>query len=319
MELMLVGVSALSFAIASGMSLIAWKLLREQDARSAARVSLLHASAAEPEGAVADDGLLIEIEPAADIDHADVLTSPLAPAIASFDDDPWDFKRLDGSATSTQAPARQPGRTGRAAPPLPAHLFEPPVHVGAGSLRRGLTLAVVAAIMAVGVGTVYALRDGRSLPSLASFPSLSSLTGTATPATAAGALELLTLDHATGETGVFTVSGLVENPSPGREMHDVDAVIYLFDAAGDVVATGRAAIDRSMFRPGQQSAFVVRIPTHVEVTRYRVGFRLKNDAVVSHVDRRGAPPAGATGARFDGSDRRQPAAAPPLGPRRTEG
>ena len=131
-------------------------------------------------------------------------------------------------------------------------------------------------------------------------------------------LELLSLRHATDDAGTFTVTGLVQNPQSGRALRGVVAVIYLFDQQGRFLSSGRAAIDVPAFQPGDESPFVVKIPAVGAVTRYRVGFRYTDGAVVAHVDRRGQLPDGTMENAIEPAH--QPPSSPaPLGPRGSEG
>jgi hypothetical protein len=74
----------------------------------------------------------------------------------------------------------------------------------------------------------------------------------------------------------------------------VHAVIYLFDAEDKFFASGRAALESAVLSAGGMSAFDVRVPATMPVTRYRVSFQHESGAAVAHVDRRGAVPEGAT-------------------------
>ncbi len=108
-------------------------------------------------------------------------------------------------------------------------------------------------------------------------------------------LELISLRHTADSNGTFTVTGLVEDPAGGTALHHVIAVVYLFDANGDYFANGQAPLDLTALSPGEESPFVVHVPTTSRVTRYRVGFRSEAGGVVAHVNRRGQLPGGTTG------------------------
>jgi hypothetical protein len=101
-------------------------------------------------------------------------------------------------------------------------------------------------------------------------------------------LELLSLRHSQDEPGLFTVTGLVEAPAGVPPTPNVVAVVYLFDREGKYFASGTASLDISTLQPGEQSAFVVKIATTEDVSRYRIGFRSKDGRVVNHIDRRNA-------------------------------
>ena len=100
-------------------------------------------------------------------------------------------------------------------------------------------------------------------------------------------LELMSLSQGS-DAGTFTVTGLVQNPRDGAAMQDVTAVVYLFDRDGNYFASGKAALDNNALRPGEESPFVVRVPSAGVVSRYRIGFRSDTNGVIAHVDRRHA-------------------------------
>jgi hypothetical protein len=112
-------------------------------------------------------------------------------------------------------------------------------------------------------------------------------------------LELLSLRHSLDANGAFTVTGLVQNPGDGLATRQIVAVVYLFDRDGNYFAGGKAALDVAALRPGDESPFVVHIPSIGRVSRYRVGFRSEEGGVVAHVDRRGQLPTGMTGDAID--------------------
>jgi hypothetical protein len=103
--------------------------------------------------------------------------------------------------------------------------------------------------------------------------------------TAAAPLELISMRHERQGT-TLTVSGLVRNPAQGTAMNGITAVVFAFDRTGAFLASGRAALDFSALRPGDESPFVVNIPNALDVARYRVTFR-GGSGVVRHIDRRG--------------------------------
>ena len=105
------------------------------------------------------------------------------------------------------------------------------------------------------------------------------------PAPAAVPMELLSLAHdRQGDT--LRITGLVQNPRAGEERRDVVAVAFLFDGAGTLVASGRAPLDFTRLAPGDESPFVILVPSADTVVRYRLGFRTRDGRVLAHVDRR---------------------------------
>jgi hypothetical protein len=97
------------------------------------------------------------------------------------------------------------------------------------------------------------------------------------------ALELLSMSHSR-ERETLTVSGLVRNSGDGPAQ-DITAVVFAFDHNGSFVTSGRARLDDSTLRPGDESPFQVVIPKIKDIGRYRVSFRTEA-GVVRHVDRR---------------------------------
>jgi hypothetical protein len=113
--------------------------------------------------------------------------------------------------------------------------------------------------------------------------------GSASVAAPAGAtaapLELLTLGHSQ-ESDSLTITGLVHNPRNGVPLKHIVATAVLFGEGGGFLTSGRANLDFTTLGPGDDSPFVIRVPVTGVVTRYRVGFRSADGAVISHVDRR---------------------------------
>jgi hypothetical protein len=97
-------------------------------------------------------------------------------------------------------------------------------------------------------------------------------------------LELVALGHErVGDQ--LTVRGVIRNPASAAEMDRLTAVVFLFTPSGGFLATGRAAVETTALRPGDESTFVVTVPRAADVARYRVSFRT-DDRVVPHLDRR---------------------------------
>lgn len=112
-------------------------------------------------------------------------------------------------------------------------------------------------------------------------------------------LELLSLRDA-HEDDALTISGVVLNPRDGATVSRVVATVFLLGPSGGVVADGRAQLDYPALAPGDESPFVIKIPVTGSVSRYRVGFRGPDGAVIAHVDRR-ADAASARDVRNTGS------------------
>ena len=331
MELLLVLVVLVSLGLAAFMSVVAWRLLRDSRERSVARVAALEALA-EDDPSPAELARLHD-----DLDAEDyVETSAGAPNDArdEFDwhverDEPVDERIEDEIDLALRPGAPRPvpaaPREHRPAARVRAHPAAPRTRPNGAALpdemfvtavtpprrrRQGLAAALVAAaVLATGTGVVYAVRYA---------PSLSELSRRASAPAPASVepLELLSLRHSSDPTGAFTVTGLVENPVKGSSLSNIVAVVYLFDDEGQYFAGGRARIDASVFRPGDQAGFVVTVPGAGLVSRYRVGFRLEDGGVVAHVDERKRLRRGAPGDPVNGVDRGPEA---PATPHRVEG
>jgi hypothetical protein len=100
----------------------------------------------------------------------------------------------------------------------------------------------------------------------------------------AAPLELISMRH-TRQGDTLTVSGLVRNPRAGTNATRVTAVILAFNRTGAFLNSARAPLDFTTLEPGEESPFVVTVPSASDVGRYRVSFRT-DAGVVRHVDRR---------------------------------
>jgi len=268
MEPMLIAVTALSLAIAVAMAVLAWRLLREEHRRADARVAVLTELAnrdldAEAEAPARPAARRVEPPPAPAPRPAPTQQAPPRSATPTAFDLPL---RLEPAAAA-------PPEAGGA--PI-GSLFDAPRPAGQ-SLGRLVALALVAAAMATGVWVVRELGGGRR-------------------AADAAPVELVSLAH-DRQDDTLRITGLVQNPRDGAERRDVVAVAFLFDAAGTLVASGRAPIDFTRLAPGDESPFVVLVPHADGVARYRLGFRTGDGRVLAHVDRRSDPStAGSSGA-----------------------
>jgi len=272
MDLLLVGVTVVSLGLAITMSIVAWTLLRNERERSAARVEALEALAfAEPAA-----------EPAPIVERRVETREPV------MDDDNWDLAlavRPSRDIEHLAHPIRhEPSRSTAWSEPM----FENEPASGVAG-RRWLAIAAIVLVIGAGVATISALRSPELIAAIEASRPKPSQTVDGRP------LELLSLRHSTEADGTFTITGLVQNPSDGKELDKVDAVVYLFDDSGRFFAQGRAGLDVSTVQPGDESPFVVKIANAGGIGRYRVGFRRGDGRVVAHVDRRGQLPSGTTG------------------------
>jgi hypothetical protein len=111
--------------------------------------------------------------------------------------------------------------------------------------------------------------------------------GEAVPATSAP-LELISLRHERQGTKL-SLSGLVRNPTGGATVEALNAVVFLFDAPGGFISSGRVGVDFKRLAAGDESPFVITMDAPANVARYRVSFRT-DAGVVAHVDRRSEQP-----------------------------
>ncbi len=234
MDTVLAAVTLVSLLVAIGMTILAWRLLREERRRSDARIALLvaeRAAAARPE---------VEQDIVSDWRH--------------------------GRPAATSSPT---------APSAPRELFVE----GTPSLAGlGPAPIIAAAVLVVGmVASLIVVNGPASTPDVL------------VTAPAAQPLELLTLMHDRLDD-TLVIRGTVRNPDDGGEQRNLVAVVSLFDRAGDLLGTSRAALEQLVLGRGATSPFVVSAPAERSVGRYRISFRDADDAVMPHVDRRDASP-----------------------------
>ena len=159
------------------------------------------------------------------------------------------------------------------------HEAQPNAHVEAPALfgevqadrRAGSPLLLAAGVVVVLIATagIYLFSRAGSTASASQGPA---------------PLELTSLAHErSGES--LKISGLVNNPRAGRAYSDVAAVVFTFDRQGNYLSSGRADLDYRQLPPGEESPFVITLPSAAGVVRYRVSFRTEA-AVIPHVDRR---------------------------------
>jgi hypothetical protein len=265
-------------ALAVSMSVVAWRLLREQRLRSAVRVQTLAALAG------GEDDALDASERSALRLHSGQTPPPgpeTEPEVEEERD--WDasFRQVDVDAEA--APVESP-----------AEIFEAAAVRGAPA-RRWLALTAVALTMAAGIASLYVMRSAvgaGDAPGSGADPGPVEAT-TVGMAAHPRPLELMSLGHFADPGGTFTVNGSVRNPADAPTVGAVMVVVYLFDQQGRYFASGRAALNAARLTPGEQTTFTIRIPSVAGVARYRVGFRSPQGDVVAHIDKRGGD-AGAT-------------------------
>jgi hypothetical protein len=298
METLLAGVTLASLGLAAVMSLVAWRLIRAEKQRAAARVEALEALAFRSSGDVSS---FVDDE---EDGRADLPVNIGAPAAAHD----WDAALGGADARETEERELGAGRIRDAGAVMPDHLFDEPRSASLGPAgRRWLTLATLGLTALAAWAVSSALRSPEVAAAVAA-----SRTGNGIVILSAGTpLELLSLRHGSSSNGDFTVTGLVQNPTDGLDRNQVEAVVYLFDEQGRYFASGHAPLETPRLARGDESPFVVAIPNVSGVSRYRVAFREPGGGSIAHVDRRGQTPMGTTaGTLVDDLPLARPAVAP---------
>jgi hypothetical protein len=269
MDIFLLFITIVSLGIAVIMSVVAWRLTREERARSAARIAALAAAA---------DSRVADTPP---IEHTEVAVRPTpwrapqtprptaAPATSRRQAEPLaDFREERALLTSSSGDEIRESFLGStvAAPP-------------SGGRQRGLAIAAAILFVAVVTGGYFSLYGEKQGGAVTA----------AVPGHAGAPLELISLRHER-QNGALAITGLVKNPSAGTPVEKLAAVVFLFDGQGSFLTSSRAGVDFTQLAPGDESPFVIRIDSAPKnVARYRVSFRT-DAGVVPHVDRRGQEP-----------------------------
>ena len=267
---LLVAVTIFSLGLALIMSVITWRVSRGDRQYSTA----LHDGRAGMEQAGSGSGG--RMAPA---------WPPLRPDTALRRATAGSAGRVTGSAQWTdlvlERTAAAPGQLDPvvAAVPVPER---PAQETGTGRRRTATTISVGAAVLATAIGVVYGLNT----------PPAARATASPAAAPVSVPIELVALDYAR-DGNHLTIRGLVRNPATGSEMRELEAVVFLFDRQGAYLGTAHARIVESVLPPGSASPFEVPLAAGLDVSRYRVSFRVSTSPV-PHVDRRAVsspPPA----------------------------
>jgi hypothetical protein len=259
MDTILIAVTALALAMAAGMAIVVATLLRQERARSEARVAVLGEMAADA----------IDPTPARHADAASVRHPSIAPPMSLP-------SRAASAAAAVSVPRTIDDLEIRPAVNGMSDLFAEPHR----SSPWGPRFAVIGGLAAIVFAIGFAAISGKSRPA-------------ATPphSTAVEAqldvvpLELLSLRHAQ-DAQRLAITGLVKNPRGGAPLSHVVATAFLYGPDGAVLSNSRAPLDFTTLVPGEESPFVVTVPVSGQVSRYRVGFRTEDGRVIAHVDKR---------------------------------
>jgi hypothetical protein len=306
MDIILLAITVVSLIVALVMSVTAWRLMRDEKQRSAARVAALSVAASEPSIANRPAGFT---------------PAPASAALEQFPDEkfvkpvtraPW-ASPFD-SPTSARAEVASL-RTGREQVRMPSEFSaELPLNEFSGPPKGGLsqgdgfseTTRRAAAEPVVThssgfLGATEIPRDNggrqKSLAFAAMFLfvilagglfwAMSGPEGTSAAAVGPNSpLELVSLSSSR-QNEKLAVSGLVRNPVNGAPVEKLSAVVFLFDRTGTFVTSSRANVDFLKLGAGDETPFVVMLDAPSTVARYRVSFRT-DEGIVPHVDRREA-------------------------------
>ena len=248
MDTTLVTVTLLSLGMAAALSVIVWRMLRDEKQRSEARIAALAVLAARP--APAQSPRLQAATPP--------VALPVKPPVAA----PAKASIAPTSTFTTSA------------------MFEERLEESPWKNR----LAVMTALGLVLASVILFALAANTSKSRSRAAAGAAATTAAAPAPAAG-LELISLRDSR-KADALTITGLVRNPSQGAALDRITVTAYTFDDKGSFLASGRALIDVTALAPGDESPFVVSVPVTETVARYRIGFRGEDGRVIAHVDKR---------------------------------
>jgi len=254
-----------SMLLAAIMSLVAWRIAAEERRRSEARIAALaeeiHAPIAAASGV---QQTAYRAESASRIEPARLAAFPSARRSPRWDDAMPDLPlRQDRIESSGLFAAAQPS--------------------GGGS--RLAVAGIAAAIVGVAALAAVTMTGRRTTATAPSRTAVAARDNQgAAPAAQPAPLELVALGHQR-DGDRLTVRGVVRNPAAGAALTGLTASVFVFDADGGFVTSGRAAIDERTLNPSGESTFAVVVPNATTVSRYRVSFRW-GDRIVAHVDKR---------------------------------
>ena len=267
MDTTLVTVTLLSMAMAVSLSVIVWRMLRDERRRSEARVIALTAKAR-----------VSTPEPRAPLPEA--RPSNLAPRTPILESRPANLGPRSANAgprfSNFDLPIREaPAAASVSATGMFAEREVSSPWGGRLAVMAGLGLVVASAIL-------FALTAAGKKNA---GPGGAAAAATAQPAAIAAGLELLSLRDVR-QPASLTITGLVQNPRGGAPLSRVTVTAYAFDDKGSFLASGRAPLDITTLAPGDESPFVVSVPVTDTVARYRIGFRSEDGRVIAHIDKR---------------------------------
>ena len=269
MEPILIIVTALALALAVAMAIVVVVMLKQEKARSDARIEALSAMAGD-----------LYIPPA----------DPVRSTSVSFTE-PVRASQVPVQSTPRVAPEPMTLRENVVSPVDDDDLEIRSSIAGVSDLfaEPERPSPWVNRLVAIGCLAAIALAVGVAATTIGSHKTGSAIGAATTQAPAnveAAPLELLALRH-TQESDRLVVTGLVQNPRTGQPIGHVAATVFVFGPDGAFLSSNQAPLDFTTLTPGGESQFVVSVPVKGPVARYRVGFRTEDGRVLPHVDKRG--------------------------------
>jgi hypothetical protein len=248
MDIILLGVTAISIVVAVIMAAAARRLNREERVRSEARVAALNAAAGDDAVPAPQPKPVVEAAPT---------TAPLA-VNESRSTPPWATARVstfatpkaraaDAASRSLDGPPRgsdaviRPAVTGGEFPveksPMGDNFLAVSGVARGDDRQKGLAIAAAILLVAALAGGYWTVFGSRARVPTA-----------AAAATAPSPLELVSLRHER-RGGRLAVTGLVRNPAAGSPVSKLSAVVFLFDQQGGFISSARTDIDYVSLAP----------------------------------------------------------------------
>lgn len=276
MDTLLIAVTVVALAMTATMAVILVTALRQERARSEARVAALSAMAADavddrqelPRQGFSTRELSHQEPSRPEQPRPHAVAPPVAPAFSPVQ--LFSEPRVVDDVEHVDDLEIRPGVSGV------SNLFSEPEQASPWG-RRFVVIGCLAALV-VAIGLTLAFTGSR--PS-----SVGTGTATQVSTTSGSPLELLSLRY-TRESDRLVITGLVQNPRAAAPISRVVATAFVFGKDGTFLSSGRAPLDFVTLTPGEESPFVVNVPVTGQVTRYRVGFRTEDGRVLPHVDKR---------------------------------
>lgn len=294
-------VTIAALVMSASLGWFAYRLMREEQRRSEARVAVLTAALDH------EDTRATEMARATQVGFAAPAAAPAARQVARVPDvvivddarQPGAFRSersIVDDAPTIDAPLQdapaQAWMTTQTLPSLGSDT-EPSRQTGGlfGEAREEATtdvrrfIALGGLVLVSLIAVVYLVFGRPAAPAVTEAPT-TSLPAAATPVAATGIpLELRGLAHER-KGDVLVVRGRVANPVAGSARASLVASVMLLDQAGGFLGSARTPIDSTSLRPGAEAGFAVELPAHKDGRRYRVTFRGPDGALVPHVDKR---------------------------------